>query len=63
MIWLTEYCPVQNAVHIDPLEDAVRKNRESILAGTPAGYMVIGVFSSQEEASRYADEFRAVMDG
>lgn len=54
-LWIVEYSPIQEAVHINTLEKALASNRESVLNGIETGYIPIYAHESKDMVDKYAE--------
>lgn len=61
-IWLVEYSPKQDAIHIDTLENILAANRRNIISGAYPGYFPLYAAIEYEEAKDFANSFRDILD-
>lgn len=57
-LWVAEYSQSQDAVHVQLLDESIRENFRRAIAKEEQDYVVIGVFSSHDEASERGNELR-----
>ena len=61
-VWVVEYSKKQGCFHVDTLDRTTSKNRQAFLRGADHGFATIGLFRTQEAATRYAQQAERTID-
>lgn len=56
-IWVVEYSPEQNSIHIETLDRAMDANRRNIINGVSTGYIPVFAANDHRECSDFARAF------
>lgn len=61
-IWTVEYSKSQNSFHTDTLISMTDENFRDFMAKKPLDWVTIGVFTSAEEAHKFANDLSDKLD-
>ena len=60
-VWVCEYSVTQGCFHVDTLGKVLEVNRVAALEGVNPGYVILGIFGTQREASDFAKRWEQIM--